>query len=407
MEFLTKLNLNADFEFRSGFDSNNLLQCWRLLIFKMNELLIGTNSAEIFHATELTAADPFVALRIGDRQLAFFDAREYEVSRAHLQKTGRQIELQRLEPFTATAATLSPELGSLFERTVIAILQKYDLQKIAISAELPCSWTQVFARAGIDFEITSFAKNRLHKTSAEISKIISTQKSLDEIFAEIKKILERSEVAGEHLALDGEILTSERLKKMIKKMYLERDLSWEAGMIVASGEQTTQPHNMGSGPLLAGESIIVDLFPRSENSLYFSDMTRTFCKGQPRAEMAAIYDAARQVQAETVDFVEIGMTGNEIFDFTMRRFTELGFVTEPGVSGFVHGVGHGLGLEIHEDPFIRQNILQKIEAGMVFTVEPGLYYPGIGGARIEDVIVIHSDGRKENITQFEREFVVK
>jgi len=150
---------------------------------------------------------------------------------------------------------------------------------------------------------------------------------------------------------------------------------------------------------LPNASIIVDIFPRSEETGFFADMTRTFVKGEPSDEIIELFDAVDKVQRQVIDYIEVGIECAAVHRETVRLFKELNHETS-NEKGFMHGTGHSLGLSLHEGPLLNARSEQKIEAGMVFTIEPGLYYPGLGGVRIEDVIVVHADGRKENITKF-------
>jgi len=193
--------------------------------------------------------------------------------------------------------------------------------------------------------------------------------------------------------LEGEVLTSERVKRMIAGYLLERD--YLAGhAIVAGGEQACDPHEEGHGPLKADQAIIIDIFPRSVATRYHGDLTRTVLRGQASDALRKQYAAVRAAQEEALASIRAGVEGPVVHARVCGLFEAQGFRTgEVGgrMQGFFHGTGHGLGLEIHEPPRVSK-VPATLQAGNVVTVEPGLYYPGVGGVRLEDVVLVTEDG---------------
>ncbi len=176
---------------------------------------------------------------------------------------------------------------------------------------------------------------------------------------------------------------------------------------MAAGDHVCDPHNSGEGPLPADKSIIIDIFPRHVRNHYWGDMTRTVVKGRPSPELAALHKSVLQSQQEAIARIHPGATGAEIHQHVQECFRKAGHVTERrngAMCGFFHGTGHGIGLDIHESPRLSKNG-RELEQGMVITVEPGLYYPGIGGVRIEDVVVVTEDGCR-NLNAAPRELTV-
>jgi Xaa-Pro aminopeptidase len=151
---------------------------------------------------------------------------------------------------------------------------------------------------------------------------------------------------------------------------------------------------MGSGPLRAGETIIIDVFPRDLRTKYWGDMTRTVVKGRATDEVRRLHAAVREAHAAGVAAIAPGVTGDEVHRRVQAVFERSGFPTELRGGdwvGFFHGTGHGVGLDIHEPPRLSKNGPVLAE-GMVITVEPGLYYPGVGGCRLEDLVVVTETG---------------
>ena len=170
------------------------------------------------------------------------------------------------------------------------------------------------------------------------------------------------------------------------------------GPIVSSGDNATSPHAVPTDrPIGAGELLIIDWGAIVDD--YPSDITRTFAVGAITAEQQAIYDAVRQANAAGVGLVSPQRSCHDIDVATRGVITKAGFGEY-----FIHRTGHGLGLEVHEEPSIMTNIRQQLRLGMVFTVEPGIYLPGVGGVRIEDDVVVTAEGC-EVLTSMTRELV--
>jgi Xaa-Pro aminopeptidase len=173
--------------------------------------------------------------------------------------------------------------------------------------------------------------------------------------------------------------------------------------IVAGGLAGVDPHARGAGVLPANAPIVIDIFPRSKSSRYFADMTRTVLKGEASLQVREIYEAVLQAQTIGISAVRAGASGKEVHSRIIEVFRERGYPEGDGC-GFIHSAGHGVGLEIHERPSLGVSG-DVLEAGQVVTVEPGLYYPDIGGVRLEDLVVVR-EGSCENLTHFERRLVL-
>jgi Xaa-Pro aminopeptidase len=198
--------------------------------------------------------------------------------------------------------------------------------------------------------------------------------------------------AGTDLTWGGSVLTSERLRAEIESAILHRGGA-PANTIVAGGDQACDPHNRGNGPLHAGELIIIDIFPRDTASGYYGDLTRTFVKGHATEAQRALWETVQAGQRLAIAGTKAGADGKKLHESIKAFFTERGYPTEMRDGrhvGFFHGTGHGLGLEIHDEP--RFQLTRSFEPGMVLTIEPGLYYPGLGGVRIEDVVAVTRTG---------------
>jgi Xaa-Pro aminopeptidase len=221
--------------------------------------------------------------------------------------------------------------------------------------------------------------------------------------ARAEELLAAADVDDGTLVYENEPLTSERVKQEIEIELLRHGCALDE-TIVACGADAADPHDRGSGPLEADEAIIIDIFPRSKETGYYADMTRTFCVGEPSETIAEWYDLTLEAQEAALDAIEAGVTGSEVHDAVCDVYEEAGLPTlradETTETGFIHTTGHGVGLDIHEFPRVSEQD-NELEAGHVVTVEPGLYDPEVGGVRIEDIVVVTEDGH-ENLTDYEK-----
>jgi len=177
-----------------------------------------------------------------------------------------------------------------------------------------------------------------------------------------------------------------------------------ANTIVAGGRQACDPHERGHGPLRAHEPIVMDIFPRSQKTGYFGDITRTVVRGHASEAVRKLYDTVYAGQKIAFEKIRAKVKTADVHKAVQKFFVQQGYKTgrrDGRMEGFFHGTGHGLGLEIHETPRLNATSTEILRPGHVVTVEPGLYYPGIGGVRLEDVALVTAQGAK-NLTRFEK-----
>lgn len=241
------------------------------------------------------------------------------------------------------------------------------------------------------------------KTEDEIEKIRYVQKKNEIATRAAVDAIRKSEPDDRGiLMLEDAPLTSERVRDIIH--FALRPFNCEdIDTIVSCGEASSMPHARGTGPLYANQPIVMDVFPRSELTGYFADMTRTVSKGVPSDEIVRMYDAVQKAKELAVSMIRPGVTGASVYSAVVEFFRENGYETA-GSSGFTHSLGHGVGLEIHEAPSLSPSG-GELKVGHVITLEPGLYYQGIGGVRLEDMGVVTSDGF-DSFTCFEEKLVL-
>jgi Xaa-Pro aminopeptidase len=372
------------------------------------------HDAAAYHLSGFLAPDPVICLRAAGKRYLAVSALEY--GRAEKEApvdelvSFDELDLIKLakelksgpRAFAAAAARLVERAGA--EGSPITVPPQFG---VAYADELRARGLRV----GPDGRL--FAELRRVKTEEEISYIEEAQRAVEAACAHAVEILREAEVSDDGtLSWRGETLTSEILRSEIDIELLRRGCTSDEGTIAAGGAQAADPHERGSGPLRAGESIILDIFPRNGESRYYADMTRTFVKGEPTEELQRMYDAVLEAQEAALSMISAGVNGRDVHDKVSDILHERGYKTgkhdqkpgEPLTEGFFHGTGHGVGLELHEAPRI-STADEELKAGDIVTVEPGLYEPGVGGVRIEDLVVVTEDGCR-NLTDFPKEFRV-
>ncbi|HZD42123.1 MAG TPA: M24 family metallopeptidase, partial [Terriglobales bacterium] len=218
------------------------------------------------------------------------------------------------------------------------------------------------------------------------------------------RALKRTKIGRDgYLYLRGSRLTSEILKTIVNTTIMAQS-SLPSHTIISSGNQCVDPHHEGSGPIRAHTSIIFDIFPRSQITGYFGDLSRTVVRGRASDKLKKMYATVQAGQQLGFDMIRHGADGKEIHEKILGLFKARGFETgkmNGRMQGFFHGTGHGLGLDIHEAPRIAP-VEATLQKGHVVTVEPGLYYLGSGGVRLEDVVLVTSGGNRNltNCPQF-------
>jgi Xaa-Pro aminopeptidase len=357
--------------------------------------------SNLYYATRFVAPDPFIYMEVkGERLLVMSDL---EMDRAKSQASvDRVLSYSELEKKAKSNGTKEPSTVDI----VHVILREAKVRQLLVPANFPFIHATRLQELGYSMKPKRdpFYEQRVVKTAEEVRSIEAAQRATEEAVAAAHATLKLATIRGGELWLDGEVLTSERIKKLINVKLMERDCVAQH-TIVAGGEQACDPHHEGTGPLPANRSIIFDVFPRSANSRYFADMSRTVIRGEASPELKRLYQTVKDAQEEAITKVKDGADGMKIHQGICDRFEKAGYKTglvDGRMQGYFHGTGHGVGLDIHEAPRISRtgSLLQE---GHVVTVEPGLYYPGLGAVRIEDMVLVTSDGCR-NLTNFPKTF---
>jgi Xaa-Pro aminopeptidase len=276
----------------------------------------------------------------------------------------------------------------------------------AVPTEFPLAFADRLRAEGIELRVDAalFDDRRRVKKATELAGIRRAQRAAEAGMDAARELLRRAEPRNGGLVLDGEPLTSERIKLAITGVFAAHAMSSDE-FIVSHGPQSAIGHDMGSGPIAAGEPIVIDLWPRDIETACFADMTRTYVVGEPPAEVVEYHRLCKEALDRSLAATRAGASGRELFALACRVFEEAGHRTglskRPGEvleDGFYHGLGHGVGLEVHEAPSLGR-LPGDLVAGDVVTLEPGLYRHGFGGVRLEDLVLVTEDGA-ENLTDY-------
>ncbi|OQW95990.1 MAG: hypothetical protein BWK77_06595 [Verrucomicrobia bacterium A1] len=281
---------------------------------------------------------------------------------------------------------------------MIALLHRQKIRQVMVGSTFPLGVARRLekARVGVRVATTFLFPERAVKTSGEVMKIRETQIAAAAAMRAAIAVIARSQVGrGGRLVTAGRPLTTAVVERMIDHVLLERGCVAEE-TIVACGRASADPHDRGSGPLRAGQPIMIDIFPRSRKHGYWGDITRTVVRGRAPEGLRRMYRAVREAQLAALARVKSGARVKAIHGAAQEAFDRAGFRTgvHGGVAeGLIHGTGHGVGLDIHEAPSVGPGE-GRLRAGNVITVEPGLYYRSIGGIRVEDTVVVTRKGWK-------------
>jgi Xaa-Pro aminopeptidase len=368
-------------------------------------LIVGDSlrSAEIRHEVPVALPDPFLYVERNGHRVALVSSLEA----VRLEEAGDGLDVRTLERYGGDELALS---GLLYEEivreTAVRLCEELGVRDAVVPPSFPLEIADRLREIGIQVrpDRDLFVGRRRVKNEAELAGIRRAQAACEAGNDVVRELLRRAEPSNGVLRLDGEPLTCERLKMEIDRVFGEHGASAEES-IVSHGAQTAIGHDMGSGAIAPGEPIVVDLFPRDRETGCYSDMTRTYVVGTPSDELAEYHRLVKEALDLSLAAVRAGVDGREVYREVCRHFEEHGYPTnlskKPGEildHGFTHSLGHGVGLEVHEQPALGR-AGHELVAGDVITLEPGLYRRGFGGCRLEDIVLVTDDGL-ENLTRY-------
>ena len=360
-------------------------------------------SADMRHAVPLAVPDPFLYAEADGTRVVFSNSME----------AGRLRALGLFEVHISEEFGIDELIGQGLPirelRAQLAVREVASLgsKSFSVPEGFPVWLADRLRAEGFELTVDQdlFDDRRRAKTDAQIAGMRRAQKAAEAAMDTCRDLLRRSEISGDRLLLDGEPLTVERVKAAMSATFTAHDTTAE-DYIVAPGAQGAVGHDMGSGPIPPHTPVVVDIWPRDNASAAYTDMTRTFVVGDVADDVREWHRLCKEALDRALAEVKPGAEGKAIFDGTCEIFEAAGEPTqrtkEPGVAlvdGFFHGLGHGVGLEVHEAPGLGFISEKKLVPGDVVTLEPGLYRSGYGGVRLEDIVLVTENGA-ENLTQY-------
>ncbi|MBK5257388.1 MAG: aminopeptidase P family protein [Vicinamibacteria bacterium] len=353
------------------------------------------HDADILYPSGFFAPDPFLCLIAGTRTILV-------MSDLELDRAKRESKATQVWPWSQLARRTSAGVGAArAEHVIFACLKRLGVKHAEVPGSFPLGLARRLEGLGIRLRVAKepFWPEREIKTRHEVKKIEASLRAAEAgLLAGIETLKSTRIGRDGWLWLGRAKFTSEDLRDVIDSTILKLG-GIPVRTICAGGDQAVDPHEIGHGPLRAHAPIVMDIFPRSQASGYFGDLTRTVVRGRASEKLKEVYALVEEATNLGHRSIRDGADGRLIHDDILALFASRGFKTgikDGRMQGFFHGTGHGLGLEIHEAPSIsRRGSL--LRAGHVVTVEPGLYYLGIGGVRIEDVALVTKTGSR-NLT---------
>ena len=365
-----------------------------------------SEEADQYYLSGFDAPDPFVTLYDGDVRLLF--SRGLEYGRAVREARARSVDRGSAYDYESHVEEYGRHEG--WSRTLASFLADHGVESVATPPSFPLRTGDGLREQGVAVQPDEdgiVTEIRARKTDEEIEHIHTAQRANEAAMERAETMLRETTVEDGRLYHEGAVLTSERVKEAIEIELLRHGCALD-DTIVACGSDAADPHDRGSGPLEADESIVIDIFPRHKTNRYHGDLTRTFCRGEPDETVREWYDLTEEAKEAALDALEPGATGAEVHAAACDVYEAAGLSTlreDPTAeTGFIHSTGHGIGLDVHEQPSVSERG-GELQPGHVVTIEPGLYDPEVGGVRIEDLVVVTEDGY-ENLTDYEESLVL-
>jgi len=370
--------------------------------------------ANMYYLTKFLAPDPFIFLkRVNADPIIVVNQMEYP--RAQKQSIVKDVrsylDYNYLE---AVKSAKEPQLGAMKFIAKVAEKELGVGTKICVPPNFPVIAADVLREEGLTINpmFGVVEKARETKDIDEVEEIKAVQAVIEEVTTEAIELIANSDVGSNGtLLFNGEPLTVSRIKSFFGSKLLENGCLPEEDIIVACGPKTSDPHYVGEpeDKLKADQPIILDIYPRSIQKRYWTDMTRTIVKGRASDKLKKMFDAVFEAKNASLDAIQAGALGSHVYDVCCDVLEKAGYETTRGgkkiTKGMPHSLGHGVGLQIHESPRMSELYTSPLKAHSIVTVEPGLYDPQIGGVRLEDIIEVTKSGYN-NLTRMETQLEI-
>jgi len=352
-------------------------------------LLAGTTDTfpSIEYASGFKAPDPVVYLQTCANK--YLVVPQMEFGRAS--RTGRSVHV-----FTPEMLGLQGPARGQIKKWALRLLCHLEIKGVKVPVFFPHGVARYLEQHGISVSVAlkDLFPERAVKSFDELRNIRESQQAaVIAMRAAVAIITDSKTDSSGCLRFRGRTITSEYIREHIAKTLFDHNCM-SRDIIVAGGPQAADPHETGSGSLRAGEPIVLDIFPRNMTHGYWGDLTRTIVKGRASPFMRRVFHAVKAAQSVALAHVRAGVNCSTVHQSVVNEFSRRGLlnsISEGRGAGFIHSTGHGVGLSIHEAPSV-STAEGRLKSGNVITIEPGLYYPGVGGVRIEDTIAVTSTG---------------
>ena len=356
-------------------------------------------SADLFHHLPLAIVDPFLYVESNGTRMVVTNVNERQrvedLQAGYVVRTGEDYGRDEL---------LAQGLDYDEAEIAVAVRACRDagVTRAIVPPMFPLGVADPLREAGIEVVVDAkgYALRRRVKTPVQVEGIRRAQRAADAAMA----------AAAARLAEAPDGLTSEAVREEMALVCRRHECDLPDDVIVAVGAQSTSGHEPGHGPIRRGDAVLIDIWPRDRRSRCWADMTRTFVAGgeRPSDELRRYWELTREALDAATAMIRPGVNGRDVYGRACEVYEAAGIETqrtkEPGTvleDGFYHGLGHGVGIEVHEAPTLGR-AGDDLLAGDVVTVEPGCYRQGFGGVRLEDLVLV-TEGGREVLTNFRYE----
>jgi len=379
-----------------------------------SSLLIHADSmrdADMFVATGVPCTDPYTYIETDGRRIIVTNVLEVEV----MTRDSTAGEIWTDDDFgirELVRGGMEPHEAQM--ESVRRSVEKAGVSSVAVPPTFPVGLADYLREHGVtvtpDREL--FEARRRLKTDRQIEGIRAAQRATEAAFTAARELIGSASPGGEGLVAGDETLTCERVREEIVSVLRAHGCEGEPP-IVGAGPGGARVHDLGSGPIQPGESIIIDVFPKDTASRFCADMTRTFCFGEAPDQLRHMHAVVLESLKRSTDEIRPGVPGSRPWEVACDVIEAGGFRTTRGLAegerleeDFFHGLGHGVGFDVHEAPYMGMGGSPSLDAGDVVTNEPGVYRKDFGGVRLEDLILITADGN-EVLTDFDYELEIR
>jgi Xaa-Pro aminopeptidase len=370
--------------------------------------------ANMYYLTKFLAPDPFIYLKRVDADPTLV-VNQMEYPRAQKQSLVKNVQSYLDYNYLQVVKNAkNPQIGAMKFITKVAEKELGIETKVGVPPNFPVAVADALRKKGLTIKPMFGVVERARETKdkQEVDEIRAVQAVAEEATAQAIELIANANVGvNDTLLSSKETLTVDKIKSFLGQKLLEKGCLFEEDLIVACGTKGSDPHYFGEpqDKLKAHQPIILDIYPRSIQKRYWTDMTRTIVKGKASNKLKKMFEAVSEAKNASLDAIQAGEMGSHVYDVCCDVLEKAGYETTRGgkkiTRGMTHSLGHGVGLQIHESPRLGEFSTTLLKKHNVVTVEPGLYDPKIGGVRLEDLIEVTKTGYR-NLTKMETQLEI-